>query len=1149
MRFAYKVSFLSLVFLCLTAQPQQGNQTNPHTQIRWPTNCNNDPHMAYNWQLNLCVHVGPVGNTGEVQVNNNGVWYSLPGFTYDFNTNTLTAPNINVPGTSNVIVPPTNVTWPGSCTSGVYSPASNTCVAPGTAANPAAPSGSGQMNAGGTFAPIPGLMADPTQGWMTAGGSYYAKGNQSGAMNNGIANSVGVGRTVIAAPDYPLTETYSQALGAAHSPNAQQAHVPDQRGGILTDYYMDPPLANDPGSGGYHRSHNTVCSFITANSYSGGTGGVAGTYKTSCNAVVDWQSMPGSSLGSAAVGPQGWASHAANRRDLVANTPGITQVDSTAFIKAGVGDNSLHYGYFYNYGGATAAADETHEGTALADGEKGTVYTATVSSVTDEQHFKTACTADCGYQGDGRYLLKTTAPLLTSYITGHTAPSGFTPGNFTIPVSVTPSTFWGTLNADVITPVSATTTAPTPMTFQVNSGPGNTGAPSSTSNGGKGDLVCFNSQFHEQARITNVTGTGPWTITVPLRHAHQRLSWIMANGPCSGFIEFLANTQPSFPDNVNLKYPIDIIGATDANHLQYAWFAYSTGNLNWAIRSGNVVFAPSPVTSLSNAAGLVTMNGINSNNQYLSGGTVYITGASDATFNGACTGSSWNNITNRLSCSQTSSIGHTTGGITGNVGLGPNGGNGDFNLWLGAEVLDVLNYTPPALSNGSPSPPIVDGTFLVEPNNMGLAATNTVENSHHYASGYYHHRGSMSIQNPVVQTIETGYYLAAGGPGIVGGSLNTNNSAFFSFGNANPFSMYQTGGGVQLPWGWGIANGPLAYLINMLNSPVGIGSPGIHIGCPATTAGCNDFTQQYYPLHLYGAAGTTLPDGIGYRPASDEVTLLGKAVVLGSALGATQLNDNLTFASLPSPVITVTPLTTGGTCGAAVQRCYKAQARNAINSASYSLPGAEVCRTSGAGTTNSFLITTTRIPGAFQWQTGEGATPGSEVLIPSSISNANNLQWLDDCTGATGGAMATVDNSLGGPINAAQISLNSAGTTFTDSVKAAAGNAGNLTHTLSPVSGNIPVSIAAGTTAMPTTAVAAGGCSGTGTNTVTSGAVANIVATDSAKWSWQAAPGSVVGNLIVNPFTTGGGVGFIYCNPGAGSLTPPTATLNWQVTR
>lgn len=211
MRSAFLLRLILALGVCAAAARAQ---VNPHTQIRWPVNCTGD-HMAYNWQANVCVHVGPVGNTGEVQVNQGGAWYSLPGFNYNFVTNTLTTPNISVPGASSITIPPASVTWPGSCTSGVYSPASNTCVAPGTAANPAGPSGSGQMNAGGVFGPVPGLMADPTNGWITAGGLTYAKGNQSGAGGNGIVNAVGYGKTVLADPSYVITTTANMTLGSA----------------------------------------------------------------------------------------------------------------------------------------------------------------------------------------------------------------------------------------------------------------------------------------------------------------------------------------------------------------------------------------------------------------------------------------------------------------------------------------------------------------------------------------------------------------------------------------------------------------------------------------------------------------------------------------------------------------------------------------------------------------------------------------------------------------------------------------------------------------------------------------------------------------------------------------------------------------------
>lgn len=97
-----------LAFLLLLAAAAAGaQQVNPHTQIRWPGNCNS-PGMTYNFTLNTCINM-------------------------------------------NAIDPAAQVTWPPSCSTGVYVPSTNTCVAPGTAANPAGPTGSLQFNAGGLF--------------------------------------------------------------------------------------------------------------------------------------------------------------------------------------------------------------------------------------------------------------------------------------------------------------------------------------------------------------------------------------------------------------------------------------------------------------------------------------------------------------------------------------------------------------------------------------------------------------------------------------------------------------------------------------------------------------------------------------------------------------------------------------------------------------------------------------------------------------------------------------------------------------------------------------------------------------------------------------------------------------------------------------
>ena len=260
-------------------------------------------------------------------------------------------------------------------------------------------------------------------------------------------------------------------------------------------------------------------------------------------------------------------------------------------IKAGVGDTTGFYFYNFNYGGAVAGSDEGNHVTAAAGGEQNTVYTGNViRGETGATSLKVDCTADCQYPGDGRYLIDTQRPVATGYVTAKTNPSGsLTPGTFTVDASVTPSTAGGTLAADVVTPVAAQIgTGYTNMTFRVNVSRGRF-AP--------GSLVCFGGQYHEQALVSSVSGTDPVSLTVPLRHAHESGSWIMQGGPCGTFIEFTANSVT--PDKQKIRYPIDILGATDSHTLVYRYFAYSSGTFASGYWAGNVTFLRLPASSTS----------------------------------------------------------------------------------------------------------------------------------------------------------------------------------------------------------------------------------------------------------------------------------------------------------------------------------------------------------------------------------------------------------------------------------------------------------------------------------------------------------------------------------------------------------------------
>jgi hypothetical protein len=187
---------------------------------------------------------------------------------------------------------------------------------------------------------------------------------------------------------------------------------------------------------------------------------------------------------------------------------------------------------------------------------------------------KVNCAVDCEHPGDGRYLIDLATPVATGNVTAFTnsASPFLTPGTLTVSATVPVSKAWGTLAADVITPIAAPLgVGSTLMSFTVNSLGGS--APAA------GDLICFAGQFHEQATIARVSGSGPYRITANLRHAHQSGSWVMDGGLCGTFIDMTAQHQS--PDGQVLRWPVDIIGATDSHTLVYAYFSYGDSHMEF----------------------------------------------------------------------------------------------------------------------------------------------------------------------------------------------------------------------------------------------------------------------------------------------------------------------------------------------------------------------------------------------------------------------------------------------------------------------------------------------------------------------------------------------------------------------------------------
>jgi hypothetical protein len=700
---------------------------------------------------------------------------------------------------------------------------------------------------------------------------YTSNGNVIAGMNAVAVNAGGTGASS-AAQALQNLGAQSVLTGVASdgaSGIAVAGTVAASTAVASSDSPTKNPLSKYNDWGYFGCSNSVVYNFVGA----GNNSGQAGSFHHCVDAIGNFHA-PGIDLGTTAFGVYGWSQHIGLNLTQTSNSPGISSALITSHTKAGIGDTS-NYFYNYNYGGAIAGSDEGNHLLGLAGGEASTVYTGTVNTGgAGATTVKVNCTADCAFPGDGRPLLDMNSPIAVT-VTAKTVPSGTTPGTYSIVESVTPSTAWGTIAANVQTPLPTTGTigvAAMPMTFTVNSGPGNAGSFS------PGDLVCFSGDFHEQAKLSSVSGSGPWTLTVSLRHQHGINSWVMANGPCGKFHEFTANTQ--HPGVQDLRYPIDILGATDAHTLVYRKPVAGGGAAN----DGNVLFAQSLGGTVSNSGGTVTFSGsifIYTYPELFGQSTLVISGTGTA-FDGACTNSVASS-SGQLTCTQAASTG--LGPVSGmTVGIGTQYGNTGGYLRSGAEVLDVQDYTtnPPSVSPGNVT------TFALEPNNAAWAANDAVENVHHYALFANIMSSSLAAYNPMKASAPATNINLVGAVASGGLASSSTDYSAYRVSNFNPWSMYKYhGGSLTPPGGIRLAGGTgqalFNYALAMEYAPDPVNSSAIYIGCPAS--GCTD-AAFYYNFFTLGSNSATGNSGLAqaqFYPNTRTLKFLLGALDLTSA--------------------------------------------------------------------------------------------------------------------------------------------------------------------------------------------------------------------------------------------------------------------------
>jgi hypothetical protein len=860
--------------------------------------------------------------------------------------------------------------------------------------------------------------------------------NQLAGFYNSTANCNGAAKPCGAQvdPSYGTSEHYNLDTGATSGTAmaAAQAMLLDFRSAAMTYISHDPPP--NINASVYRVGAFFGCTNSATQAWTGGTGGISAS--NNCIRTQLFQRAPGLSLGNPGVGPAGWSVHKALDLESIVNSPGISEVISIGQIKAGVGDNTGIYTYHFNYGGATAPSDEGNED-GFQGGETNQTYAGTSAvSGTGLTSVKINCTIDCGAPGDGRYLIRTQSAVASGNVTAVTAPSGFTPGTLTADATVTPSTFWGTLAASVVTPATAPLgTGSTAMTFSVNKLGGS--APL------VGDQLCFAGQFHEQAKISAVSGSGPYSITANLRHAHEASSWVMDGGTCGTFVELTANgVAPSNQRLINgagqtLRHPIDIIGATDAHTLVYRFFAFGQpGSFAIPASFGQMQITNYSATSMTNTGGTVSF-AINGAPPFFDNeSTITISGASDSAFNGTCTNAHKTNF-GAVACTQAASVGHSTPS-TATVSLA----NGGFNLWAGAEVLDVQN------TSGA-----IDGTMTLEPNNIAWSVGDTAEQPHHYAVHERLINGNLNITSPT-GVANYGMAYGFGGEGISGGLYYGPQSSLSLelLSNTNSASIYAGHGGqLSPPIGFALL-GPVVSGLSMQFAPDWIGSPVTFVGCPIS--GCNDPTYTY---NLFTAASNASATQalIGFKPFAGSL-LFNVPTHFSATQDGMTFGDNISFASMAAPANSGSHGIAGGTLTDATTYFYKVVA---LNGAGNSVASSEFTVTTGSnGGQNGVRVQWTRVPGATGYLVCRGATTGTEQQFYKNPGGwAGDTSFVDDLGVSinASGACLTADTSRGGIEQASHAGLNSPGTAFQANIKEPATLTANRNVLLPAVDANV----------------------------------------------------------------------------------------------
>jgi hypothetical protein len=574
----------------MTAQAQ----VNPHTQIRWPANCN-QPNMIYNWQTNTCF-------SGAVAIAA-GTTTTLPAGSPATVTQTGTFPNYTLHFGIPTGTPGGSLSYPGVNTDNNQ-----------------------------------GLTAAGNIVGKTLGGFLYASQYITGAGNNGIGNAAATGNNITVVAD-PATGSVERP-GPGSFTN-YPIHYWDSRISQQTDFFYNPEYGSANWSwfnaGLYGVSaqagKNTHCLYDRPPPY------YTGNVDQGCENGTSQMNYPGWSLGN----PNGflsatgnvttngtavtWSSGTTFRTDatwpnqiMLINGAGyvVATVNSATSItlatSAGVhstpvpyllgagagwsvlkgrplvvskrgrgidvalpindttyspGDHIAFYSYLHGHGGGTAASDEYQKNLGNLNAEDPESASTCLTGCSTGTTLMKTNYGSAGTQGAGMYMIAGSSPAYTLTMTASAAaasPNGAGTA-VTVADTIPVSTAWGTITVAVQTPVNVNPpysfSTPVNITLAANS-PG----PFTTTGG----LICFMGNFHDQTFASSVgTATTTQIVTVPVRNAHAAGTYVYQGGMCGKGQERVMDTVSG------QQYLYDVGGSTDAHTLQAYSFVGSAG--------------------------------------------------------------------------------------------------------------------------------------------------------------------------------------------------------------------------------------------------------------------------------------------------------------------------------------------------------------------------------------------------------------------------------------------------------------------------------------------------------------------------------------------------------------------------------------------